>query len=323
MRMIQRRREAEADLWGYHQNWYAVSLAEEVVAGRPYGTDFLGGRIVIYRTSDGTPVVLTGICPHMGLDMALADVIGDEIRCGQHHFTFAPDGRCTSIPSDDRIPSACRLFSYPTVERWGLIWAFNGNEPLFELPDHIREYKDDNLEVRPRRFAIYNNAPWVTNSQMYDWVHLRHVHGLQFDEDPDVTFEDPFHNSYDITFGVPGMGTITQLSENYGTNLVMYVTRIEGEPDSLAIFTSTPTTDEAICQTYYCVAAPRSLEQQELEERLAKAAVLADQIGNEDRIAVNAMHFREGTFVRADRTLAKYLQWVRRFPKANPGADFQ
>ena len=65
------RRAAEADLWGYHQNWYAVALAEDVAEGKPYGTDFLGGRIVIYRTSDGIPVVLSGICPHMGLDMAL------------------------------------------------------------------------------------------------------------------------------------------------------------------------------------------------------------------------------------------------------------
>ena len=52
------------------------------------------------------------------------------------------------------------------------------------------------------------------------------------------------------------MGTITQRTENYGTNLVLYITEIEGEPDSAAIFTSTPTTDEAVCQTYFCVAAP-------------------------------------------------------------------
>ena len=27
------RRAAEADLWGYHQNWYAVALSEEVGEG--------------------------------------------------------------------------------------------------------------------------------------------------------------------------------------------------------------------------------------------------------------------------------------------------
>ena len=64
---------------------------------------------------------------------------------------------------------------------------------------------------------------------------------------------------------------------------------------------------------------PRSLPSDLVEERLTKAAELADQIGHEDRIAVNAMRFREGTFVRSDRSLVKYFQWVRRFPKANPG----
>jgi len=169
----------------------------------------------------------------------LGTVIGDELRCGQHHFQFGPDGTCTGIPSGDRIPSACRLFRYPTAERWGLVWAFNGTDAPFELPDRIREYGEDDLVVRPRRFAVYNNAPWVTNSQMYDWVHLRYVHGLEFDEDPEVSFDDPFHNGYDLAFGVPGLGRVTQYTDNYGTNLVTYVTAIEGEPDSVAIFTST------------------------------------------------------------------------------------
>jgi len=40
---------------GYHQNWYAVAMADEVVAGQPYGTDFLGGRVVVYRGVDGSP----------------------------------------------------------------------------------------------------------------------------------------------------------------------------------------------------------------------------------------------------------------------------
>src|SRR6059058_2219799 len=132
------RRPHEADLYGYHQNWYAVALSSEVVGGQPYGTDFLGGRIVIYRTSDGTPVTLSGICPHMGLDMALGSVVGDDLRCGQHHFTFSPTGTCVSTPSGDRVPSACRLFRYPTAERWGLIWAFNGETALFDLPDAAR-----------------------------------------------------------------------------------------------------------------------------------------------------------------------------------------
>jgi phenylpropionate dioxygenase-like ring-hydroxylating dioxygenase large terminal subunit len=320
---VDQRRVDDADLWGYHQNWYAVALSDEVVPGEVFGTDFLGGRVVIYRTTDGAPVVLSGICPHMGLDLALGAVVGDELRCGQHHFQFAPDGTCTSIPSGDRIPSACRLFRYPTVERWGLVWAYNGDEALFDMPDRIRQYAADDLVVRPRRFGVYNNAPWVTNSQMYDWVHLRYVHGLEFDHDPEVTFEDPYHNSYDITFEAPGMGRITQLTDNYGTNLVTYVTVIEGEPDSVAFFTSTPTTSETVCETYFCVAAPSSLADDVIEDRLTKAVQLADQIGEEDRAAVNAMHFREGTFVRADRALVRYFQWVRRFPKANPGADFQ
>ena len=78
----------------------------------------------------------------------------------------------------------------PTREQWGLIWAFNGAEALFELPDRVRHFGVQDLVVHPRRFEVYNNPPWVTNSQMYDWTHLRYVHGMQFDEDPEVAFDD-------------------------------------------------------------------------------------------------------------------------------------
>ena len=34
----------------------------------------------------------------------------------------------------DPPPPAARLFRFPTAERYGLIWAFNGEQPLFEIP---------------------------------------------------------------------------------------------------------------------------------------------------------------------------------------------
>lgn len=322
MSVMEGRRKAEADLWGYHQNWYAVAVSDEVVEGQPFGADFLGGRIVVYRKADGSPVVMSGRCPHIGLDLALGDVVDDKIRCSQHYFTFDETGKCTSIPSGDRIPSACRLFRYPSVERWGLIWAFNGVEALFDLPDRIGEYGEDDVVFRAKRDGVRNSAPWVTNSQVYDWVHLRYVHGFKFDENPTVEERD-FYHRYDITFEAPELGVITQHTEHFGTNVVGYVTSTEGEPDSLALWTSTPSTAEDVVDAFSVIAAPRSLPDEVIDERLARAAKLADKVNEEDARAINNMKFREGTMVRADRSLVKFLQWVRKYPKANPGADYQ
>ena len=35
------------------------------------------------------------------------------------------------IPTGDKNPPAAKIFSYPAAEAWGLIWAFNGDTPLF------------------------------------------------------------------------------------------------------------------------------------------------------------------------------------------------
>ncbi len=101
--------------------WYAVALAEEVSADKPRGFDFLGGRVVVYRSTSGEPVVMTSRCPHMGADLALGDVVGDDIQCTYHHFCFGPDGGCNSIPGEGSIPTSARLFSYPAVEHFGII----------------------------------------------------------------------------------------------------------------------------------------------------------------------------------------------------------
>ena len=38
------------------EGWYAVALANEIQVATPYGTDFLGGRVVVYRRASGDPV---------------------------------------------------------------------------------------------------------------------------------------------------------------------------------------------------------------------------------------------------------------------------
>ena len=38
------------------EGWYAVALASEIQVATPHGTDFLGGRVVVYRRASGDPV---------------------------------------------------------------------------------------------------------------------------------------------------------------------------------------------------------------------------------------------------------------------------
>ena len=155
-------------------------------------------------TASGEPVVLTARCPHMGADLALGDIVEDQIRCTYHHFCFGTDGRCTKIPSEGPIPSAARVHSYPAAERFGMIWAYHGNQPRFG-PLTIRDYEEDDLVFHARRTNVFTIAPWLTIGNTFDFMHLRYVHDLDFKIEPEeVRYLDDHHIELDIPFVASG-----------------------------------------------------------------------------------------------------------------------
>ena len=309
---------------GADQCWYVVALASEVDDGKVVGSDFLGGRVVVYRTADGAPVVLGARCAHMGADLSLGDVVDDDIRCTFHHFRYGPDGRCTGIPSNDRIPAKARVASFPAAERWGLIWAFNGPEPLFEVPA-VRDHDDGSLAVRARRTDMFPVEPWVIIANSFDFQHLRYVHGLTFDDPADIRWAR--HDiEYDLEFLAPQLGKFEQRIRVTGTNTVSYVTT--GDVDSMGLFTSTPTGSGS--QSYYVSATPDTSsggrgqhnrdEATRVAERLDLQETLADELLKDDTRAFAGMRFQEGAFVGADCHLRKWFAWVHDFPKHDAAA---
>ncbi|MEX2100515.1 MAG: Rieske 2Fe-2S domain-containing protein [Acidimicrobiia bacterium] len=296
-----------------------MCLAHEVDGGAVVGADLLGGRVAVYRTADGTPVVLSATCPHMGADLAAGEVFDDDLRCMFHFFRFGPDGRCTGIPSGETVPRAARVHSFPVAERWGLIWLFNGPEPLCEPPG-MRDYADADLVVRARRTDLFTVAPWVIMANSYDYQHLRFVHGFEFEfDDTTVDWSVPYQIEEDMTFGLPDGTKIDQKIRTCGTNTVTYVTG--GDVDSMGLFTSTPVPGGS--QSYYIAATPDTrdgnpAQDAAVEERLDQQENLADFLLQDDTRALARMKFKEGAFVGADRSLRRYFQWVREFPKFDP-----
>ncbi|HZP30695.1 MAG TPA: Rieske 2Fe-2S domain-containing protein [Acidimicrobiia bacterium] len=307
----------------YDQNWYAVCLASEIDDGAVVGADVLGGRVAVYRKSDGSPVVLSSVCPHMGADLAGGDVQGDDLRCMFHFFRFGPDGSCTGIPSDDHVPQSARVHSFPAAERLGLIWMFNGDEPLFEVPG-LRDYDDTTVVVRARRTDLFPVEPWVIMANSFDYQHLRFVHGFEFEfDDTTVDWGVPYRIEEDMTFETPEGMVIDQRIRVCGTNTVSYVTR--GEVDSMGMFTSTPVPGGS--QSYYIAATPDTRAADgdggaAVAVRLDLQEHLADLLLQDDTRAFANMRFREGAFVGADRSLRRYFQWVRQFPKHDPAGWF-
>lgn len=135
-------------------------------------------KLVLYRKLDGTPAALEDACWHRMLPLSKGHLDGDQLVCGYHGLVFGPNGRCTSMPSQETInPSAC-VRSYPVVERHRLVWLWLGDPALADpakVPD--LHWNDDPAWAGDgRRIHAKCDYRLVVDNLM-DLTHETFVHG--------------------------------------------------------------------------------------------------------------------------------------------------
>jgi phenylpropionate dioxygenase-like ring-hydroxylating dioxygenase large terminal subunit len=317
---IGRRERSSAAARGFHQSWYAVAQSSELPPGGLIGRDFLDGRVLAYRGESGKPAVMTAYCRHLGADLSIGKVVGDEVRCAFHHWQYGADGRCTRIPASEKIPRAARLFKFPTAEKWGLVWAFNGDEPLFELPE-FPGFAEADLDYRTAEAFDLPVEPWVPFTNSMDFQHLRILHGLKIDFDPDNIEVAPYRIQYDARFEDPNIGVFEQCIRVTGTNTIALAGQLNGM-NVCSMATGTPRPDGRTVG-WMVTAVPRSegdtesrMRQLEIGEAFFKRLI------EEDTPLLSTARFHEGVLIDADRALAMFFQYVKRFPRARPAARY-
>lgn len=105
--------------------WYPIAQSKEVRAV-PLARQIAGQRLVMYRISDGSPVVLEDRCAHRAAPLSLGQVRGDTIQCGYHGIQYDRSGAATDVPCQAKFSPATRVRSYAAVERHNFIWAWIG-----------------------------------------------------------------------------------------------------------------------------------------------------------------------------------------------------
>ncbi len=309
----------------FHQTWYPICLSRDVRAGQVIGRDFLDGRVAVYRTSEGTVRVVSAYCPHLGADLAVGTVVGENLRCAFHHWEYDTTGVCVKTGIGDPAPRAACLFRFPTVEKFGFVWVFNGEAPLWELPDFERPAAD--LVMRSLRVPhVYQCDGWVFTCNTPDIQHIKVVHGITFaHEDPHEMVawrEDGF--DYRIRADHQGGVRIDWQIGIRGTSLF----RQQGMYDDwwLGGLTGHSCPRPGQHEVFLCLAvergdgSPEALS--EAERRLDIAQDLLERTVDEDRDILDTIHYRPGTLTKGDRTLARYFDYLRAYPRAHPSAEF-
>jgi len=105
--------------------WYVTAWSTEV-SRDPIRRTVCEIPVTLYRREDGRPVALEDRCAHRGYPLSAGRLVGDDIECGYHGFTFGCDGVCTRVPAQDLIPKRTAVRSFPLLEKDGWIWIWTG-----------------------------------------------------------------------------------------------------------------------------------------------------------------------------------------------------
>jgi phenylpropionate dioxygenase-like ring-hydroxylating dioxygenase large terminal subunit len=166
-------------------NWYVAGESDEL-AKKPQRVKMLGQNYVLFRDEHGRAACLSDVCIHRGGSLGkLGKVVNGCVECPYHGWRYDADGQCTLIPAmgpGQPISKKARVDSYPTIERYGLIWVFLGDLPESERPPlpAYPEYEDSATwrVVRGRFFWNANYSRVVENG--IDPAHAAFVHATTF-----------------------------------------------------------------------------------------------------------------------------------------------
>jgi phenylpropionate dioxygenase-like ring-hydroxylating dioxygenase large terminal subunit len=168
----------------YINFWYPVAQSIEVKDNEPLRVQILGLHFVAFRDSDGVAHVLSDTCVHRGGSLGKGWVRNGCVICPYHGWEYSGDGKCAKIPTlaeGQAPPARAKVDSYPTQERYGVLFAFLGDLQEAERPPlyEIEEYETDgwraNDVVTFEVNAYYERS--VENG--LDAAHNEFVHPMQ------------------------------------------------------------------------------------------------------------------------------------------------
>jgi phenylpropionate dioxygenase-like ring-hydroxylating dioxygenase large terminal subunit len=166
----------------YINFWYPIARSDELLQDKPMRVELLGLPFVAFRDEEGAAHVLADTCVHRGGSLSAGWVKGGNVVCAYHGWEFGGDGVCQKIPSliNKKRPARAKVDSYPTEERYGILFAFLGDLPEEERPPiyNIEEYGSE--EWKAQLYVIDLNAYYERSMENgMDPIHNEFVHPMQ------------------------------------------------------------------------------------------------------------------------------------------------
>ena len=79
--------------------WFAVAMSGDVAVGDIKTLDAFATQFVLWRGEDGVLHAVDPYCPHLGAHLGVSSkVVGNDLQCGFHHWSFNGEGQVSGIP---------------------------------------------------------------------------------------------------------------------------------------------------------------------------------------------------------------------------------
>jgi phenylpropionate dioxygenase-like ring-hydroxylating dioxygenase large terminal subunit len=315
---------------GYDENWYPVCLSTEVKPDRVRGFRFLNGKVIVFRNRDGEVSVMSAYCRHLGVDLSLAEVDGHTIRCPYHHWEYDNTGQCVGTAVGDEPPSKAKLYRYISAERYGLIWAYNGTEPGYELPGFPIE--DNELEFIVCRSVELPMDSFMLYSNTMDLQHLVSLHKVKFETWPEDIEVTDRTISYSQDMVAPKIGRAVQHVKLHGTNCITLCAEIKGRPTFMMssglnvkgpltrTFNVTATTKSGSPHGKKAVGIPL-LDKLAIKLHLKAVDAFGKKLNAEDDPIFRTISPRIDSLSPSDKCLQIYFKFARNYPRSNIAED--
>ncbi len=101
------------------RHWQPL-LASNALGRKPLTRTLAGERLVLFRTKSGQPAALAATCPHRRMSLAVGRVLGEELVCAYHGWSFDAAGaiRCPLMAGH-----GLRHKAFAVQEAHGLVWV--------------------------------------------------------------------------------------------------------------------------------------------------------------------------------------------------------
>src|SRR5271166_1489512 len=159
--------EAQAPPDRYARGWHCLGLAKPFRDGKPHAVHAFGTKLVVFADSAGALNVLDGYCRHMGGDLTMGSIKGDEVACPFHDWRWSGSGRCTQVPYARRVPRLARTKSWTVLEE---------NEQLFVYHDPQGNPPPPGVSI-PRIDQAFSDewTDWTWNSVLIEGANCREI----------------------------------------------------------------------------------------------------------------------------------------------------